>query len=103
MPKRKSIKPKTREEIEVEIKRAEEFAKEHPTSIFGDDNVRKVAHFKRICNAYLSGKSLGVLDAECQNEDFDDDDEEAMEKNSFENDIINWLRGENVTGEEHFW
>jgi transcriptional regulator of heat shock response len=97
------FKPKTKEEIEVEIKRAEEFVKEHPTSIFGTDNVKHLRIFKRICNAYLSGKTLDALQEE-NDKDEDEEDmeysEEEEEESMYMDDIINWLRGEM---DENFW
>lgn len=110
MSKRKLPKVKTRKEVEDEIKRAEEFAKEHPCNMFGDDNVKKVATFKRICNAYLNGTSLDTLETE-NNEDANDiEDEEDSEnyegtgydeeENNDIDGIISWLRGEEG---EHYW
>lgn len=98
--------PKTKEQVEEEIKRAEEFAEEHPTSMFGDDNVHKVALFKRICNQYLNGSTIDQLrqDVWDDGDDLDEGDEQGLEENTFEDDIVSWLAGENTNeGEEHFW
>jgi hypothetical protein len=100
--KRKLPVPKTKEQVEEEIKRAEEFAKEHPTSMFGDNNVKKVERFKRICNAYLDGKNLDELAD--KNDENADDGLIGNEESSEIDDYINWLRGElDVDGEGHFW
>jgi hypothetical protein len=106
---KKVYTPKTKEQVKEEIERAEQFAEEHPTSMFGDDNVRKVRIFKRVCNEYLNGKSLETLRYE-NNIDADDimeDDEEAEEENREIDDIINWLSGELdeelKDNEGHFW
>ena len=73
--------PKTKEQVEEEIKRAEEFAKEHPTSMFGDDNVHKVAIFKRLYREYLNGRTIEQIRTEVWDdaEDLDDDDEDEEE------------------------
>lgn len=97
------FKPKTKEEIEAEIKLAEEFVKKHPCSIFGDNNVKHLNIFKRICRAYLGGKPLDVLQRE-NDESEDEEDaeysEEEEEESIYIDDIINWLRGEM---DENFW
>lgn len=98
------LSEKTKEQVEAEIKRAEEFAKEHPTNMFGDNNIRKVNIFKRVCKEYLEGKDLFTLEMENTNagRDLEDDeDEEGLEENSYIDDIINWLHGD--LDEEHFW
>jgi hypothetical protein len=97
------FKPKTKEEIEAEIKRGEEFVEKHPYSMFGDNNVKHLNIFKRICRAYLSGKSLDILqDENDKNEDEEDMEysEEEEEESIYIDDIINWLRGEM---DENFW
>jgi len=98
--------PKTKEQVEEEIKRAEEFAKEHPTSMFGDDNVHKVAIFKRLYREYLNGRTIEQIRTEVwdDGDDLDEDDEQGLEENTFEDDIVSWLAGENTAvDEEHFW
>lgn len=98
--------PKTKEQVEEEIIRAEAFAKEHPTSAFGDNNVHKVSLFKRICKQYLNGVPIATLRQNVwdDGDDLEDDDEEGLEENTFEDDIVSWLAGENTAvDEEHFW
>jgi hypothetical protein len=99
--------PKTKEQVEAEIVRAEAFAKEHPYSMFGEDNVHKVGIFKHMCEKYLNGVTIDQLrqDVWDDGDDLDEDDEEGLEENTFEDDIVSWLAGENtiLDGNEHFW
>jgi len=78
---------KTKEEIEAEIKKGEEFIKKYPRSAFGDDNIASFKLFKRIVEMYQKGKTLDEIEKLI--EDAYDDEQQTQ---AF--DVVNWLRGD---------
>lgn len=84
---------RTNAEIEAETKKGEAFAKKHPHSMFGDDNVARFKFFKKIIGMYQGGKTLDEI------EDFIKDAyEDDVQVYAF--DIVDWLRGDI---DEGFW
>jgi hypothetical protein len=107
----KGFKLKTKEEIEAEIKLAEKFVKEHPESMFGDDNRQSVKMFKRIMEMVLSGKDVIEIENFVENIgynieftghlDRDEDEEEIMHIENEASDFLDWLKGK--SDEEHIY
>jgi len=83
---------RTKEEIEAEIKKGEEFVKQHPYSMFGDDNKAHLNFFKRIIDMFQKGKTLDEIESLIE-------DAYADEEQTFAFDVVDWLRGDN----ESFW
>lgn len=78
---------RTKEEIEAEIKKGEEFVKAHPYSMFGDDNRKNLYLFKRITKMFLGGKTLDEIE-DIIDDAYDDSDlTHAL-------DCVEWLRGD---------
>jgi len=84
---------RTKEEIEAEIKKGEKFIKEHPHSMFGDDNVAHFKRFKELVEMALNGKTVDEI------ENFVDNAHED-EHDMFSYDVVEWLRGD---VNEDFW
>ena len=76
---------RTKEEIEAEIKKGEEFVKQHPFSMFGDDNKKGFDLFKRIVGLYQKGKTLDEIERLIEDAYGDEEYSKAM-------DVLSWLR-----------
>ena len=99
-------KIRTKEEIETEIKKGEEFTARHLTSMFGDDNTKELILFKEIMNMFLSGKSMYDIEDFVKNiggnqfyVDDPDDEDSRMHWENIADDYLNWLKG----NEENVW
>jgi len=94
----KSIK-RDKQEIDEMTKKGEEFVKEHPQSMFGDDNTQPFEDFKELIKMAKEGKSIEEL-RDWIEEEYGEEDEDLEEKD--ENDrlreeaetVIQWLSGE---------
>lgn len=84
---------KTKEQIEAETKKGEEFVKVHPRSIFGTDNVAHLKLFKRIVGLFQNGKTLDEIETLI-------DDAYEGEEQGTAFDVVDWLRGDS---DEGFW
>lgn len=90
----KSIK-RTEQEIDEIIRKGQEFVKEHPQSMFGDDNVEPFEFFKILCQKAKKGYSASMLRREIEREYADEEDEdERMHLENMAEDDVDWLAGE---------
>lgn len=83
---------RTKDEIEAEIKKGEEFVKQHPRSIFGTDNKTHLRLFKRIIEMFQDGKTLDEIE-DLISEAYEGDEQSTAFG------VIDWLRGD----AEEFW
>jgi len=88
-----SIK-RTKEEIDAVIQKGQQFIKEHPQSMFGDDNIGPFNTFKRLCEMAKKGYSVDYLRRWIEKEFEDEEDEERLHFENEANDIVDWLAGE---------
>ena len=84
---------RTEKEIEEQIKKGQEFIKEHPKSMFGDDNVKQFNVFLKIIEKFKKGKSLESIE-DFVADAYEDDDEEIYGHAMA---TIDWLRGTEET------
>lgn len=78
---------RTQHEIDEQLKKGEAFVKEHPQTMFGDDNMAQFNLFKRIIEQYKKYPDLNTLETFIDDA-YDDDDR------LFADDVVSWLRGE---------
>jgi len=89
-----SIK-RTEQEIDAVIQKGQQFVKEHPRSMFGDDNIGPFRTFKRLCEMAKQGYSADYLRRWIEKEYEDvEDEEERMHLENQANDAVDWLTGE---------
>jgi predicted transcriptional regulator len=77
---------RTKKEIDAEVKKGEKFVKEHPYSMFGNDNAKQFKLFMRIIDMVREGKSLDAIE-DLINDAYED------EELTFALDVVEWLRG----------
>jgi len=96
----KSIK-RTEQEIDAAILKGQQFVKEHPRTMFGDDNIGPFRTFKRLCEMAKQGYSVDYLRRWIEKE-FEDieDEEERLHLDNDANTVVDWLSGE--TDEEPY-
>lgn len=76
---------RSHEEIQAEREAGEKFIKEHPRSMFGDDNVRRFRIFEKIIEKSERGETANQL------YDFVDDAYEDSSEHSHACAVIEWL------------
>jgi len=76
---------RTKEEINKEIEAAQQFIKEYPYSIFGDDNKKRLNIFLKIIEKAQKGETSDML------YDFADDAYEDEDDHSHATATIEWL------------
>jgi len=72
-------------EIKYQMEVGEKFIKEHPRSMFGDDNVKDFQIFKKIVEKAQKGETSDDLYA------FIDDAYIDEEEHMFASDVVDWL------------
>jgi len=88
----KSIK-RTEQEIDAVIQAGQQFVKEWPRSMFGDDNIGPFRTFKKLCEMAKQGYSADYLRRWIEKEFEDEEDEERLHLENEANDIVDWLSG----------
>jgi len=92
----KSIK-RTEKEIDEVTQRGEQFVREHPRSMFGDDNVQSLEGFKEIIRLVKEGKPAFFIREHMKREQEQGEDEDSDERWHYENEIdniVDWLEGQ---------